>query len=57
MIGGTAVQTLILAIMTVRCDWEKEVSHSHTTHIIWGYIYIVKLHIKDTLPAKLFQKR
>ncbi|OQU93093.1 hypothetical protein SORBI_3001G476700 [Sorghum bicolor] len=24
MIGGTAVQTLILAIMTVRCDWEKE---------------------------------
>ena len=40
MIGGTAVQTLILAIMTVRCDWEKEVSHSHTTHIIWGYIYI-----------------
>jgi len=29
MIGGTAVQTLILAIMTVRCDWEKEVSHSH----------------------------
>ena len=27
MIGGTAVQTLILAIITVRCDWEKEVSH------------------------------
>ena len=24
MIGGTAVQTLVLAIMTVRCDWEKE---------------------------------
>ncbi|KAF7129836.1 hypothetical protein RHSIM_Rhsim10G0170300 [Rhododendron simsii] len=23
--GGTAVQTLILAIITVRCDWEKEV--------------------------------
>lgn len=22
--GGTAVQTLILAIITVRCDWEKE---------------------------------
>jgi Na+-driven multidrug efflux pump len=27
MIGGTAVQTLILAIITVRCDWEKEVSY------------------------------
>jgi hypothetical protein len=26
MIGGTAVQTLILAIITIRCDWEKEVS-------------------------------
>ncbi|OQU86679.1 hypothetical protein SORBI_3003G126200 [Sorghum bicolor] len=24
MIGGTAVQTLILAIITVRCDWEKQ---------------------------------
>lgn len=24
MIGGTAVQTLILAIITIRCDWEKE---------------------------------
>ncbi|KAF7130332.1 hypothetical protein RHSIM_Rhsim10G0170000 [Rhododendron simsii] len=23
--GGTAVQTLILAIITMRCDWEKEV--------------------------------
>ncbi|GJN37915.1 hypothetical protein PR202_gb26915 [Eleusine coracana subsp. coracana] len=26
MIGGTAVQTLILAVITVRCNWEKEVS-------------------------------
>jgi len=24
MIGGTAVQTLSLAIITIRCDWEKE---------------------------------
>ncbi|TVU22653.1 hypothetical protein EJB05_32368, partial [Eragrostis curvula] len=24
MIGGTAIQTLILAIITVRCDWEME---------------------------------
>ncbi|KAI0498560.1 hypothetical protein KFK09_019448 [Dendrobium nobile] len=24
MIGGTAIQTLILAIMTIRCDWDKE---------------------------------
>ncbi|XP_010916697.1 protein DETOXIFICATION 27 [Elaeis guineensis] len=24
MIGGTAVQTLILAFMTIRCDWDKE---------------------------------
>ncbi|KAG6530123.1 protein DETOXIFICATION 27-like [Zingiber officinale] len=25
MIGGTVVQTLILAFITIRCDWEKEV--------------------------------
>ncbi|KAH0455519.1 hypothetical protein IEQ34_015551 [Dendrobium chrysotoxum] len=25
MIGGTAIQTLILAIMTIRCDWDKEI--------------------------------
>lgn len=24
MIGGTAVQTLILAIITIKCDWDKE---------------------------------
>ncbi|CAN6480098.1 unnamed protein product [Victoria cruziana] len=24
MIGGTAVQTLILSVITIRCDWEKE---------------------------------
>ena len=23
--GGTALQTLILAIITIRCDWENEV--------------------------------
>jgi len=25
MISGTVVQTLILAIITLRCEWEKEV--------------------------------
>ncbi|XP_031492027.1 protein DETOXIFICATION 27-like [Nymphaea colorata] len=24
MIGGTAVQTIILGVITIRCDWEKE---------------------------------
>lgn len=24
MIGGTAIQTLILAFLTIRCDWDKE---------------------------------
>lgn len=23
--GGTAIQTLILTLVTIRCDWEKEV--------------------------------
>ncbi|GFY87425.1 MATE efflux family protein [Actinidia rufa] len=30
--GGTAVQTLILAIITIRCDWEKEAEKA-TTHV------------------------
>lgn len=27
--GGTALQTLILAIITIRCDWEKEVKKKY----------------------------
>ncbi|CAI9111100.1 OLC1v1011237C1 [Oldenlandia corymbosa var. corymbosa] len=30
MIGGTAVQTIILAIITARCDWEKEAEKAKT---------------------------
>ncbi|XP_058087653.1 protein DETOXIFICATION 27-like [Magnolia sinica] len=30
MIGGTAVQTLILAYLTVRCDWEREAMKAST---------------------------
>ncbi|KAG5529545.1 hypothetical protein RHGRI_030069 [Rhododendron griersonianum] len=30
--GGTAVQTLILAIITMRCDWEKEAEKA-TAHV------------------------
>lgn len=29
MIGGTVVQTLILIIITVRCEWEKEAQKAH----------------------------
>ncbi|PNT67839.1 hypothetical protein BRADI_3g32737v3 [Brachypodium distachyon] len=24
LIGGTAVQTLVLAYLTIRCDWDEE---------------------------------
>ncbi|OAY62853.1 Protein DETOXIFICATION 27 [Ananas comosus] len=30
MIGGTAVQTLILAYLTIRCDWDKEAMKAST---------------------------
>ncbi|CAL5323773.1 unnamed protein product [Camellia sinensis] len=30
--GGTAVQTVILAIITIRCDWEKEAEKA-TMHV------------------------
>ncbi|XP_062157789.1 protein DETOXIFICATION 27-like isoform X1 [Alnus glutinosa] len=29
MIGGTVVQTLILTIITVKCEWEKEAQKAH----------------------------
>jgi hypothetical protein len=28
LIGGTAVQTLVLAYLTMRCDWDEEVHNS-----------------------------
>ncbi|KAI8536348.1 hypothetical protein RHMOL_Rhmol10G0250300 [Rhododendron molle] len=35
--GGTAVQTLILAIITIRCDWENEAEKA-TAHVNkWNY--------------------
>ncbi|XP_066316250.1 protein DETOXIFICATION 27-like [Miscanthus floridulus] len=39
MIGGTAVQTLILAVITVRCDWEKQV-------YVLTCIYVYELYIQ-----------
>ncbi|KAF7055548.1 hypothetical protein CFC21_063061, partial [Triticum aestivum] len=38
MIGGTAVQTLILAIMTIRCDWEKEAMVASTRMDKWSEV-------------------
>ncbi|KAM0949042.1 hypothetical protein DsansV1_C06g0066091 [Dioscorea sansibarensis] len=29
MIFGTTIQTLILSCITIRCDWDKEVSCQH----------------------------
>ncbi|MCL7028512.1 hypothetical protein MKW94_009392 [Papaver nudicaule] len=31
MIGGTAVQTLILIIITVRCDWDMQAKRASTS--------------------------
>ncbi|CAD6245539.1 unnamed protein product [Miscanthus lutarioriparius] len=36
MIGGTAVQTIILAYLTVKCDWDEEVEHC--TLIFFGEV-------------------
>lgn len=32
--GGTFIQTLILALITIRCDWEKEVRHINASHVV-----------------------
>ncbi|KAA8530793.1 hypothetical protein F0562_005583 [Nyssa sinensis] len=34
--GGTAVQTLILVIVTIRCDWEKEAEKARMRLNKWG---------------------
>ncbi|PON33080.1 Multi antimicrobial extrusion protein [Trema orientale] len=34
--GGTAVQTLILAIITIRCDWEKEAELASRHVLKWA---------------------
>ncbi|ERM95346.1 hypothetical protein AMTR_s00008p00177720 [Amborella trichopoda] len=36
MIGGTGVQTLILGIITYRCDWDKEAEMSSDRLEKWG---------------------
>ncbi|WOL06559.1 protein DETOXIFICATION 27-like isoform X1 [Canna indica] len=37
MIGGTSVQTLILIILTMRCDWDKEARKASTRMLkTWG---------------------
>ncbi|PKI45589.1 hypothetical protein CRG98_033905 [Punica granatum] len=34
--GGTAVQTVILAIITIRCDWEKEAEKAQSRVAKWS---------------------
>ncbi|KAL5556510.1 hypothetical protein UlMin_038752 [Ulmus minor] len=34
--GGTAVQTLILAVITIRCDWEKEAEKASKRVLKWA---------------------
>lgn len=44
--GGTALQTIILGIMTVRCDWEKEVTHFKCYHFIHTKSYKIYIWFK-----------
>ncbi|KAH7520481.1 hypothetical protein FEM48_Zijuj08G0148400 [Ziziphus jujuba var. spinosa] len=36
MIGGTAIQTLVLIFITVRCDWDKEAEKASAHLLKWG---------------------
>uniref|UniRef100_A0A2P2NGX9 Uncharacterized protein n=1 Tax=Rhizophora mucronata TaxID=61149 RepID=A0A2P2NGX9_RHIMU len=38
ILGGTAIQTVILAIITIKCDWEKEVQHILLSNVPRFYI-------------------
>jgi hypothetical protein len=57
MMGGTAVYTLIPAIITVRCDWENELSDLHTfsfssstKHLISQVLFAYLLSSSKLLP-------
>lgn len=34
--GGTAVQTIVLAVITIRCDWDKEVPQLLSITTVYG---------------------
>jgi len=36
LIGGTAVQTLVLAYLTARCDWDEEAKKASTRMRVWA---------------------
>ncbi|URE13555.1 protein TRANSPARENT TESTA [Musa troglodytarum] len=36
MIGGTGIQTLILIIMTIRCDWDREAIIARERVVKWS---------------------
>jgi MATE family multidrug resistance protein len=36
LIGGTAVQTLVLAYLTMRCDWDEEANTASTRMRKWA---------------------
>ncbi|KAF3439232.1 hypothetical protein FNV43_RR17507 [Rhamnella rubrinervis] len=36
MLGGTAIQTLILIIVTIQCDWDKEAEKARLHLLKWG---------------------
>lgn len=41
MIGGTAVQTVVLIYLTMRCDWDKEVSSYVSIGLEYFSFYIM----------------
>ena len=47
MIGGTAVQTIILAYLTVKCDWDEEVAHCTLVF----FVSSVSAYIFEFLPC------
>lgn len=55
--GGTAVQTVILAIITSRCDWEKEVSYLATPNFIKKYSKSIPLDQIKYLLQKFQEQR
>lgn len=57
--GGTGIQTIILAVITIRCDWDKEVGIKkkyHLCNIMYNHFMSFNVY-SFTLQAEMATKR
>ena len=54
--GGTTIQTFILIFITMRCDWENEVTQFFCLYMVIAHIYMVYFIIMRLFLTQLFRR-